>query len=55
MLTATILGFVGWALGMAFIFGRGFLVIEAFISIRSLPAGAYDTVSWVGFLPHIGG
>jgi len=55
MLTATILGFVGWALGMAFIFGRGFLVIEAFISIRSLPAGAYDTLSWVGFLPHIGG
>ena len=29
-------------------------VLEAFISLRSLPAGAYDAVSWVRFLPHIG-
>jgi hypothetical protein len=33
---------------------RLFLVTEAFISIRSLPVGAYDTVSWVNFLPHVG-
>ena len=39
----------------AFCVSRAFIVVEAFISIRSLPAGAYDTVSWVGFLPHIGG
>jgi TRAP-type C4-dicarboxylate transport system permease small subunit len=39
---------------LAFIFSRLFLVVEAFISMRSLPIGAYSTVSWVGFLPHIG-
>lgn len=33
---------------------RLFLVLEAFISIRSLPVGAYDTVNWVNFFPHIG-
>jgi len=33
---------------------RLYLVLEAFISVRSLPVGAYQTVDWVGFLPHIG-
>jgi len=33
---------------------RLYLVIEAFISVRSLPVGAYQTVDWVEFLPHIG-
>lgn len=35
-------------------FARIFIVLEAFISVRSLPAGAYDTVAWTYFLPHIG-
>ena len=34
--------------------GRTLLTIEAFISIRSLPIGAYSTPSWSDFLPHIG-
>jgi hypothetical protein len=33
---------------------RCYLVVESFISIRSLPIGSYSTVSWVNFLPHIG-
>jgi hypothetical protein len=33
---------------------RLFLITEAFISVRSLPIGAYDTVNWPNFLPHIG-
>jgi hypothetical protein len=33
---------------------RGFLVVESFISVRSLPVGAYNTTNWVNFLPHIG-
>ena len=39
-----------------FLFGssRLYLVGEAFMSIRSLPLGAYSTVSWANFLPHIG-
>jgi hypothetical protein len=39
---------------LAYLFSRAFLVVESFISIRSLPAGAYNTVSWVGYWPHIG-
>jgi len=34
--------------------GRILLTIEALISIRSLPVGAYKTPSWSDFLPHIG-
>jgi len=34
--------------------GRTLLTIEAFISIRSLPIGAYSTPSLSDFLPHIG-
>ena len=33
---------------------RLYLVVEAFISLRSLPLGAYSTPSWVDTLPHIG-
>jgi len=33
---------------------RCYLMIEAFVSIRSLPLGSYSTVTWVNFLPHIG-
>ena len=40
--------------GFTFCVLRFFFVIEAFISLRSLPDGAYATVSWVSFLPHIG-
>jgi hypothetical protein len=32
---------------------RGFLIVEAFISCRSLPLEAYSTVEWATFLPHI--
>ena len=39
---------------LLFFFARLFIVVEAFISIRSLPVGAYDTVNWINFLPHIG-
>jgi hypothetical protein len=33
---------------------RLFLVVEAFLSMRSLPFGAYDTVAWTNLFPHIG-
>jgi len=42
-------------LGLGLFFGpRLYLVVEAFTSVRSLPVGAYETVNWVEFLPHIG-
>jgi hypothetical protein len=31
---------------------RAFILIEDFIGLRSLPATAYDTVSWANYLPH---
>jgi hypothetical protein len=33
---------------------RTMLTIEAFISIRSLPVGAYSTPSWSDVIPHFG-
>ena len=33
---------------------RCYLIVEAFVSIRSLPLGSYSTVTWVNFLPHFG-
>lgn len=32
---------------------RAFILVESFISIRSLPLGAYETFSWENFWPHI--
>ncbi|KAI5779942.1 hypothetical protein DFH27DRAFT_657235 [Peziza echinospora] len=38
---------------LGFIFSRLFITVEVFISLRNLPAGAYDTVVWTQFFPHI--
>jgi hypothetical protein len=32
---------------------RMFLILEAFISCRSVPSEAYSTVDWAAFVPHI--
>ncbi|KAF8242734.1 hypothetical protein K440DRAFT_564452 [Wilcoxina mikolae CBS 423.85] len=36
----------------AFIFARTFLVVESFISLRSLPKGSFKTVPWSNYWPH---
>ena len=38
--------------GLALIFARAFIVIEAFVSIRELPMGAYETPTWTQVFPH---
>ena len=38
--------------GLSLVLARAFIVVEAFISIRELPAAAYDTPSWTQVLPH---
>jgi hypothetical protein len=48
------LGVVSLIAIIPFAFGRLYLLVEAFISVRSLPVGAYETANWVNFLPHIG-
>jgi hypothetical protein len=39
--------------GLAYAFARIFLVVEAFISIRELPLGAYATPNWTQVIPHL--
>ena len=31
---------------------RAYLVVESFASLRSLPLGSYNAVSWVSLIPH---
>src|SRR5271163_144123 len=37
---------------LVYIGARAYLVVEAFISVRSLPLGAYDNVNWAQLLVH---
>lgn len=39
--------------GSLYLFARVYLVIEAFISIRRLPVGAYQTPDWTQIFPHL--
>ncbi|KAK4693587.1 hypothetical protein P7C71_g3848, partial [Lecanoromycetidae sp. Uapishka_2] len=39
--------------GALYIFARLYLVIEALISIRELPLGAYQTPDWTEIFPHL--
>jgi hypothetical protein len=41
-----------WPCILLYVLSRAFIVVEAFISVRCLPAGAYETVDWAQFVPH---
>ena len=41
-----------WILGCVFLGARGYLVVEAFVSVRALPPQAYVTPSWIQLFPH---
>jgi hypothetical protein len=47
-----VLGFLCALGGAAYMFVRVFLVVEAIISLRSLPAAAYITPNWTFDIPH---
>ncbi len=34
-------------------FARVFIVVESFISLRSVPIGVYATIPWANYVPHI--
>jgi len=36
-----------------FLLSRIVIVIEAFLSLRSVPAGAYAAIEWAHFIPHV--
>jgi hypothetical protein len=38
---------------ISYILARLFIPVEAFISIRKLPVGAFETVEWVEYWPHV--
>ncbi|KAL7812696.1 hypothetical protein V8C44DRAFT_329024 [Trichoderma aethiopicum] len=39
--------------GTCYVVARVYLVLEAFVSLRSLPAAAYDSPSWILTVPHL--
>ncbi|KAF4969086.1 hypothetical protein FSARC_3609 [Fusarium sarcochroum] len=45
--------FLGLGHFVIYVGARIFLVVEAFMSVRHLPAEAYETVGWVSWIPHI--
>lgn len=49
-----ILAWTFGAVGPLIAVSRLYLVVESFISVRSLPSGAYVTIEWVDLIPHIG-
>lgn len=40
-------------LPFAYVLARAYLVVECFINVSHLPAGAYKVPSWTAYFPHI--
>jgi hypothetical protein len=38
---------------MIYVLSRVALLVIALMSLRSLPPGAYETVHWTTFIPHV--
>jgi hypothetical protein len=36
-----------------YVIARGFIVVESFLSLRSMPIGVYEQVDWIALLPHL--
>ena len=47
------LGSLATLCGLAYLFARVFLVVESFISLRTLPAAAFETLQWTQLVPHL--
>ena len=48
-----IIGLLCSMCGIAYVFARVYLVLEALISIRQLPLTAYETPDWAQIIPHL--
>ncbi|KAG1848979.1 hypothetical protein DFJ58DRAFT_704923 [Suillus subalutaceus] len=40
-------------IGILYIFSRVTVIVLMFLSLRSLPPGAYDAVTWSRYIPHV--
>ena len=49
----TVLIFGGLSGGIVYIIARAVTLALAFTSLRDLPPGAYETVHWTTFIPHV--
>ena len=49
----TVLIFGGLSGGILYIIARAVTLVLAFTSLRDLPHGAYETVYWATFIPHV--
>jgi hypothetical protein len=38
---------------ISYVCSRVIMLVLVFMSLRSLPPGAYDTVAWIKHIPHI--
>lgn len=47
------LGSLATLCGLAYVLARIYLVLESFISLRKLPAGAFETLQWTQLVPHL--
>lgn len=47
------LGSLATLCGLAYLLARIYLVVEAFISLRKLPAAAFETLEWTQVFPHL--
>ena len=39
--------------GILYVIARAVTLVLAFTSLRDLPPGAYETVHWTTFIPHV--
>ena len=49
----TVLYFFPLSGGILYIIARAITLVLAFTSLRDLPPGAYETVHWTTFIPHV--
>ncbi|KAK0508905.1 hypothetical protein JMJ35_008276 [Cladonia borealis] len=38
---------------MVYTLARTYIIVEVFVSLRSLPSGAFNSVNWSNFIPHV--
>ena len=48
-----VLRLFAWLLLLLFLAARMFIIVEAYISLRSMPTTMYDTPNWPSWVPHL--